>query len=338
MFNTDQPSPYEVTPLASLRYVRPTTNDLPISLPTVYPARVNQQQQQQQQQQPVYPSHPSHPSGGSYNAPRNPMPMNMKELSEESGFRLLDLIWEEGGTVIISEEQMAVFKRNRQRATKQINQAQNRPQFYVPPSGGGSTHNNISIRSMFDSLTNQANLKTMSNVRRITKDVLLYNGITLDMVLRRARVPVSELKGANIVTSFADLVELGFKPEDLLIDRALFNCNTLRHLFEGTTYQVIVSHGVAFNLEHLMMDNSFLSSELNALGFPLGQLIDRGDIQQSQLRALKFPFSELLGLGLRQEHLTKLGIDKEVATRQRTPDGRGGFGWTLDEFESLALC
>lgn len=271
------------------------------------------------------------------------MPMNVKELSEDSGFRLLDLIWEEGGTVIISEEEMAVFKRNRQRAIKQVNQAHNRPQFYVPPSGGGgnsttNSNNGISMRSVFDSLTNQANLKTMSNVRRITKDVLLYNNITLDMVLRRARVPVSELKGAGIVSCFADLVELGFKPQDLLIDRTLFNCNTLKHLFAGTTYQVIVSHGVAFNLAHLMMDNSFLSSELIALGFPLGQFIDRGDIQQSQLRALKFPFSELLELGLQKEHLAKLGIDKEVATRPRTPDGRGGFGWTHDEFDSLALC
>lgn len=325
MFNTRKPSPYEVVPLSSLRYVSIVSPPAPTTTTTPYS---------------------SPPSGNTYKvptatpAPLLPTSMNVKELSKESGYRLLDLIWELGGTVVVSDEEMAAFKRGKQRAIKHVNQGQHRPAFYVPsPSGNQSNQQNSAnstINALFDSLVDHTNWNTMSNVRRITKDILLYNGVTLDMVLRRARVPLSELKGAGIVSQFQDLVDLGFRPQDLLIDRTLFNCNTLKLLFGNVNYHVIVAHGVAFDLTHLMMDNSFLSSELIALGFPLGQMIDECAIQQSQLRALKFPFSELLELGLRKEHLSRLDIGREIATTPRRPDGRGGFGWTVDEFESLA--
>jgi hypothetical protein len=323
MFHTNKPSPYERTPLSSLRLhvydevaTSTTTTTPEIRPPPTYNRSVVN-------------------NGG------KPSFVVVKELDEESGYRILDYIYGRGGTVVVSAEEMEAFRRNRLARVKHVSQAQHKPAFYVPPSSGGArggatqSARSSAINTLLDQLVDQSSLKTMSNVRRITKDILLYNGVTVEALLRHCRVSISTLRAADIVTQFQDLVELGFRPQDLLIDRTLFNCNTLKNLFAGADYRTIVAHGVAFDLTHLMMDGSFLSSELIALGFPLGAMIERGEISQSQLRALKFPFAELVELGLCKAHLAKLGLSREFATQPMRADGRGGFGWTTDEFDSL---
>jgi hypothetical protein len=332
-FNTSKPSPYERVPLASLLYVRnASTNDS-----TSQRYRDNDLQVSTFVEQTTI-------------APTKPAVTINKELDLESGFRLIEYIDAIGGTIDVNREEMERFKQNKQnKQNKQDKQdkqnrqndggakQQHRPSFYIPAPQTSTTTAGTKKVSLIDrlssGLSNAVTLKTEHNVRRLSKDILLYNGLTIESVVRHCRVAISNLRG-NLLPAFQDLVDMSFKPQDMLIDRTLFNCNTLKNLYDAN-YATIVAHGVPFDLTHLMMDNGFTSSELIALGFPLGKMIDEDGIRQGQLRAIRFPLSDLVQLGFCKAHLTKLAISREIALKPIVPNGTGGFGWSHDEYELL---
>ena len=334
LFNTDRPAPYERTPTDSLVFIRGGASE---SSQVTSPLSHHQ---------PSVPSSPSPPTRGT----ETTTTQVVRELDEQTGFRILDYIYERGGSVNIDDGGTTPVKRAT--PAPPISQAHNRNTFYIPPnttstgSVGGTTTTTAGTKVMqlFDALTESLSFKTMSNVRKINKRVLQHNGITVETLIAQCRVAITNLYQARIVTSMRDLVELGFKTSDLLLDRTLFNCNTLCTLFgvradDGRRnlpmYRVMVGHGVDFSLEHLMMNDSFLSSELMTLEFPLGEMIEADGIGRGQLLALKFPCAELVQLGLTKKHLKKLKISERHATEPRQPDGQGGFGWTIEEYRSL---
>jgi hypothetical protein len=281
----------------------------------------------------VFPQQQQHRHQPSMYSPQNHMPINnnsnntlqstTKPLDIESGYKLLEYLNSIGGTLDISDEKMALFEREKR----------------SPPS-----------RAQHQSYNSPDNIaKTVQNVARLTKDVLAYNGVTLAIIVGRCRIAVSNLRG-SLAPRFQDLIDLGFNPEDLLIDRTLFNCNTLYTLYGGSEggvlkYAGMLSLGCSrITLNHLMMQGGFTGSELTMLGFTMGDMVDRGEIKRGQLSGLKFSYTDLVQMGLCRQHLSVLAIDEEFATlptygvNNTHGGGRTGLGWTRDEFRLLTRC
>lgn len=279
------------------------------------------------------------------------------ELDEQSGYAIIDYIDEVDGKLDVSEQDMREFyeKRRREGAQKPVNHALNRSQFYIPDAGikstgsrsnngilanfglvGGGREDRSLLDNMVGTLSARHNLKTLGNVKLINKNVLLYNGITVEILVRHCRVPITNMHLANILVTFDDLVEIGFKPTDLLIDRTLFGHNTLTQVFK-TYHRHMVEKQVEITLGDLMINNSFPSSELVALGFTLDALIESKALKRGQLQGLKFPASELVQLGLRRKHMGReyLNIDQKFATTPRQANGDGGLGWSRDDYDSV---
>ncbi len=275
------------------------------------------------------------------------------ELDEQSGYRILDYIYDVKGKLILDENDMRKVAEKKQQLASQkpVDYTQDRAQFYVPDhvsspnvsrnttttSLGSKSFGDIVSEGM-DTLSDRVRFKTMNNVRRINKNVLLYNGLTVALLVGRCRVSITSLKQANIVNSFEDLVEIGFKPLDLLIDRALFSHTTLTQVF-GTYHQQMKACGVEITLGDLLVNKSFPTSELINLKFTLADMIEARVLKRGQFRDLRFPISELVQLGLKKKHLGQefLNIDQGFATKPRQQDGNGGMGWTQFEFEHVLV-
>lgn len=246
-------------------------------------------------------------------------PNEFRALDEESRKRILDWIYENrdggGGTV------------TRERASRDAELKRGTDghamSFYIPPV----TKKEKASADLLDVWADRLKLTTKSNLLRIDKTLLIENGMTLRVLIDECRVKIKDLYFAGILTSFADLVQLGFTPEDLKRDRILFDCQTLRERF-GATAELLERHGLTLNI---VKEPPFYPQELIILEFPLGEHIEQGYVSRDALRQLDYAMADLVSLGFAWRHLKKLKITREMAQAQQPK----GFGWTKADLDLL---
>ena len=249
--------------------------------------------------------------------------MVSRELDEESGKKILDYIYDEMNGSLISKK-----KKRKPLAKPGIADNGHKNAFYIPEQKNSVTTTSTSI---FDRISDSLGLKTTSNVAKIDLDTLVNNEMTLEILIEDCEIPISNLRQANIVSTFQDLMALGFTPMDLTRDRKLFNVGTLKTLFDAD-YKTMRKYNVPIDIEHIMK-GKFFASELQTLGFTFEHMIQEKGIGRSQLHALNFSLSDLINLGLEYHHLRILDITKKRALSPR-PDG---FGWDKETYELLKM-
>lgn len=115
-------------------------------------------------------------------------------------------------------------KRERKRKKKakretdiQLDESGHMNTFFIPKSsptamsrsggGGGSSQE----KSIFDIIGDSMGIKTDNNGQSITKEVLKRNGITVEVLVGIIGVSITEFYVAGILSTFDDLVYIGFK-------------------------------------------------------------------------------------------------------------------------------
>jgi hypothetical protein len=251
--------------------------------------------------------------------------MVSRELDEESGKKILDYIYDEMNGSLISKK-----KKRKPLAKPGIADNGHKNAFYIPEQKTINSSGTTST-SLFDRISDSLGLKTTSNVAKIDLDTLVNNEMTLEILIEDCEIPISNLRQANIVSTFQDLLALGFTPMDLTRDRKLFNVGTLKTLFDAD-YKTMRKYNVPIDIEHIMK-GKFVASELQTIGFTFEYMIQEKGIGRSQLHALNFSLSDLINLGLENQHLRILDISKRRALSPR-PDG---FGWDKETYELLKM-
>lgn len=251
-----------------------------------------------------------------------PKTMVSRELDEESGKKILDYIYDEMNGSLISKK-----KKRKPAAKAGIADNGHKNAFYIPEQK--SSVSSGTTTSFFDRISDSLGLKTTSNVAKIDLDTLVNNEMTLEILIEDCEIPISNLRQANIVTTFQDLLALGFTPMDLTRNRQLFNVGALKTLFDAD-YKTMRKYQVPIDVEHIMK-GKFVASELQTIGFTFEDMIEEKGIGRSQLHALNFSLSDLMNLGIEKKHLRKLRITKEQAISPR-PDG---FGWDEETYASM---
>lgn len=244
-------------------------------------------------------------------------------MDEESGKKILDYIYDEMNGSLMKNK-----SKRKPLAKAGIAENGHKNAFYIPEQKSIAS-SSTTTTSFFDRISDSLGLKTTSNVAKIDLDTLVNNEMTLEILIDDCEIPISNLRQANIVTTFQDLLALKFTPMDLVRNRQLFNAGTLKTLFDAD-YKTMRKYQVPIDIVHIMK-GKFLSSELQTLGFNFEQMIDEGGIGRSQLHALNFSLSDLINLGIEKKHLVKLKITKEQALSPR-PDG---FGWDKETYGLL---
>jgi hypothetical protein len=248
-----------------------------------------------------------------------------RELDEESGERILDYIYRKGGGSV------AVKKNSSPAPVMTLDPNGHTNSFYIPPAptpslsggrGGGGG-------GFLDLLTDKLGLKTKANIQRIDKTVLVKNGVTLGVLIEECGVAISNLRQANILNTFEDLLDLGFCAEDLTRNRLLFSCQSFKQVFKAD-YHTMVRHGVPFDVSHLLKCK-FTPQELDTLNYSLDTLIQAGGIDRDLLMKLNFSLADLVQLHFRGEHLKMLKISRRLATAPRPR----GFGWSADDLSLI---
>lgn len=188
-------------------------------------------------------------------------------------------------------------------------------------SGGGNVFSNL-----IDGFTDSMGINKQE--KKIDKQMLIDNGVALSDIISQ-NISITELYSAWIVRDFGDLMDIGFKPGDLVQNRMCFSCDMLGNLFH-TNYAKIIATGIHFNITHLLKEK-FKASDLMALKYNLAPYIDSGEIKLLQIKALNMDADSLKEIGLNKLHLRKLGITKNLAILER-PEG---LEWSSAEFESF---
>jgi hypothetical protein len=247
-----------------------------------------------------------------------------RELDEETGKRVLAFIYgERNGKLSVGgggEKKMESLK---------FNQDGERTKIYVPSSRSNKSTTTSLMGSLFDRLTDSMGLKTMSNVKRITKEVLIENDVKLGNLIMDCDADITEFHRANILVTFQDLLDIGFEALDLVKNRELFNCQKLKLLF-GADYDTLRLRSVPFDLSHVMRGN-FNVTELMAFNFSIGTLVEEKGIGEDQLHCLQFSLEDLTLLHFSKKHLRMLGIKESRALKPRPI----GFGWKEEEYRLL---
>lgn len=292
-------SPYEILPTGSLRF-NSNTNKKVIHEETK----------------------PSSPVLDMTNKPK--MNFVSRELDDESGKKILDYIYDEMNGSLIPDSK----KKTKHTTKTRITDDGHKSSFYVPDSKSVPKNTSLNI---FDHISDSLGLKTTSNIQKIDKNILKKNDITIRVLIEELEIPISNLRQANILHTFDDLLELGFTPFDLTRNRELFNCGTLKTLF-NTDYKMMEKKNVPVNIDHIIR-GKFYSTELQTINFSFNTMITEKGIGRSQLHALNFPLKELINLGFEYKHLRILDISKRRALAPQ-PEG---FGWDIVTYDLLRL-
>jgi len=168
-------------------------------------------------------------------------------------------------------------------------------------------------KSIFDIIGDSMGIKTDNNGKMINKEVLIENNITVEVLVGKIGVSITDFYVANILTTFDDLVEIGFKLTDLTLDRDYFSCDVLKTLYRVNCNDMKARWNITFDLETLMLGH-FYTGELYALDFSIDSLIMSGGIARAQLRNLNYSVEGLKSIGFTKTHLDKLGIKAKRAT------------------------
>lgn len=176
------------------------------------------------------------------------------------------------------------------------------PSFFVLP--GKKTTNEQSFIEKSKTLINLYPRK--DNIRFIDKWFLLKHKLTIAILLSECKVEISNLRIAGIVTTFDDLLELGFRLSDLVINRELFNVGHIVQLFGMTAETLNIT------LQDLL-ECLFLPAELATLQFSLPLYIEENDVRGCHIQRLGYDLKSLVQLGIQKKHLKILGITYPIA-------------------------
>ena len=163
-----------------------------------------------------------------------------------------------------------------------------------------------STRGLLDDIGDSLGIVTDENIKLIDLPFLIANDITLKVLIRDCKIKIVDLYGADIITNWHDLTQLGFSTSDLVIDRQLFNVNDICQ-FYGMTYSSLRDR-IGFSILD-MMDCRFAPSELYTLGFSLATLIENKGMDREHLSILGYPLQHCKDLGFGKLHANLLSID-----------------------------
>lgn len=249
-----------------------------------------------------------------------------RELDESAGMAILEYIYsKKGGALNKTAGDVDNSRRNRRRGDEE--ETSHKASFYIEPSvkkGGG---NDASVDlGMIDRLTDALGMPSKAKVKFITKEVLMRNDVTIQILIEECKVGITDLKVGGIVESFQDLIDLKFRMLDCVSDRTLFNVSHLYTLFH-VGYKQLRRHPKVQFCTLDLLQCQFCASELQTLQFSFDRLIEKGTINAIQLHCLNFSLSDLISLNFRPEHLHSLKISRNDAIDR--------FGWDAKEYRQF---
>lgn len=253
-----------------------------------------------------------------------------RELDDESGKRILEYIYDEMHGSLMTKNRREERKKKKTNPSKaSLAKDGHKNTFYIPESKRNTNKSTASSLNILDYVSDSLGLKTTSNIQKIDKSSLRKNGMTIEILIEDCEVSLSNLRLAGILNSFEDLLELDFRPMDLTRNRELFNCNSLKTLFNAN-HDTMEKYGIPLGIDDIML-GKFYVSELQTLDFKLDRMVLERGIGKSQLHALNFPLEDLISLGLTREHLKILNISR----RQALMPMPEGFGWKEEIYKRL---
>lgn len=252
----------------------------------------------------------------------NTLPVK-KELDENAGMAILEYIYSRKG--VINKESSGRSRRGEVNEQK----GPHKPSFYNEVNSGRNDKQGTSKDlDMIDRLTDSMGIPSKAKIKYITKEVLMRNHVTIQILINECKVGISDLKAGGIVDSFQDLIDLKFRMLDVVIDRTLFNVSHLYTLFHVSHKDLCRHRKVQFSTLDLLQCQ-FYASELQTLQFTLDTLIENGGINATQLQSLEFSLADLISLNFRPEHLHTLHITKKQAL--------DWFKWDTKEYRQF-IC
>ena len=248
-------------------------------------------------------------------------PKTVKYLDEAQGKKILTLIYERGGTIEkTTKREVIAIPGNK----KQAHQSS----FYVPNNqekvqkeeekGGGF--------DILDKMSDYFHIESNRLLKYIDLDLLVENDITLDDLIRRCDVAITDLLATGIVQGVNDLCALKFKMTDLVINEQLFRVQHLPDLFQLTYMQLRKMKNIRFSALDII-ECHFYPNELAQLGVCFDHLINDKGLNFKQLKCLNFSLADLISLNLTSENLQTLGITKSTAL--------GVLGWDPQEYANF---
>jgi hypothetical protein len=240
-----------------------------------------------------------------------------RELDESVGMAILEYIYSKKDGALNKESKDNGNGRHRRRGGEESHKAS----FYMEPSvkQRGDARN----LGVIDRLTDSLGIPSKAKVKFITKEVLMRNDVTVQMLIEECKVGITDLKVGGIVERFQDLIDLKFRMLDVVSNRTLFNVSHLYTLFH-VGYKELRRHP---NVQFCTLDLlqcQFCASELQTLQFSFDRLVEKGALNAIQLHCLNFSLSDLITLNLQPQHLHTLGISKHDAIDR--------FGWDIKEY------
>lgn len=234
-------------------------------------------------------------------------PREVKELDEEKGKKIIALIYQRKGSM--------EKKKRPQQQQQQTIQSGHQSSYYLNSHGSETnTHKSETKKEMnlLERVSDYLSIESTRLIKHIDKELLIENGITLEDLISLCDCSITDLMSAGIVTQIKDLIDLGFKMSDLVLNRNRFQAQQLADLFKLNHQKLRKMPGVEFGVVDLLQCH-FYPNELAALNFSLDDMIQRGTINATQLRCLNFSLPDLISLQFSKEHLDILGISRRQA-------------------------
>lgn len=244
-----------------------------------------------------------------------------RELDESVGMAILEYIYSKKDGALNKESKEENGGGGGGERRRRGDEESHKASFYMEPSvkQRGDTRN----LDMFDRLTDSLGIPSKAKVKFITKEVLIRNEVTIQILIEECKVGITDLKVGGIVESFQDLIDLKFRVLDVVSNRTLFNVSHLYTLFL-VGYKELRRHPKVQFCTLDLLQCQFCASELQTLQFSFDRLVEKGAINAIQLHCLNFSLSDLITLNLQPQHLHTLRISKHDAIDR--------FGWDAKEY------
>lgn len=232
-------------------------------------------------------------------------PKTVKYLDEAQGKKILTLIYERSGTIKKSgKREVASQTKKKQSHQRSFYVPNNVQEKEVVESDGGL--------DILDKMSDYFHIESNRLLKYIDLDLLIENEITLDDLIRRCDIAITDLLATGIVRGVEDLCALKFKMTDLVINEQLFRVQHLPDLFRLTYTQLRKMKSIRFSALDII-ECHFYPNELAQLGFSFDHLINDKGLNVKQLECLNFSLADLISLDFTVENLQALGISSHMA-------------------------
>ena len=270
-------------------------------------------------------------------------PVINRLLDNISGLAILDLIYKRGGKILEDEEEddddddddYYYEEEKEGKGSKPKINNRHRNTFYIEKNDKkreyGSKvkeYNKKEKIGFIDTCIDYVRMESESNIKHITKQVLINNNITIRDIIIHCGVSITDMKSAGIINTYDDLIELKFNLKDLVRNRKLFDVNKLVLLF-GVDYKTMRKYtNTIFDINDLKACK-FYAADLQTLQFTFNKIINRKRITKEELRDLNYSLKDLISLGLTKKHLEILNISQRYALHIN------GLNWLKEDYMRL---